>query len=61
MTYSLPHSLDRKVTVTIKWYCPYFIGDYKWHSIEIYEPDKCETEWITTEDKESWEAGVLIE
>lgn len=45
------------MTITIQWYCSYFVGSYKWQTTEILEPDKCDTEWITIENRESWEAG----
>lgn len=41
-------------TVKAKWYCSYYVGDYKWQSTEIYEPDECDTEFITEVSLEDW-------
>lgn len=62
MTYKPPHSLDRPVRkedykITVQWHCFYYIGSHKWQTTEIYEPDECDTEFVTLESKESWEAG----
>lgn len=42
----------------LKWYCDRFVGDYKWHGTEVYEPDDCDTEFVTEEDAEDYKENM---
>jgi len=38
---------DKRTAVKVQWHCGYYVGEYKWHGTERYEPDDCDTDFET--------------
>ncbi len=45
-------------TVSVHWFCGYYVGPFKWQNLEDYEPDECESQFETEEEKELWDANL---
>jgi len=52
---------DQEKTITLNWYCGYFVGPAKWQHLGdwVLEPDECCTEFTTEVTQEEWDDGAI--